>query len=146
MQFLSRSQVIVALGALGLALLVLELVRRRRLSEEYSLLWLVSTVVIAVLGFSTSLLTWITRALGIQFAASTVFAAGLAFMTVMLLYVSVRLSRLSAETHALTRELALLRFDLERLEGVGARPDAGRLSAPRQGGGPGASSRSRENA
>ena len=35
--FLSRTQVIVALAAVGLALYVLDLVRRRRLSEDFSL-------------------------------------------------------------------------------------------------------------
>jgi hypothetical protein len=119
MHFLSRTQVITAFGALGLALLVLELVRRRRLSEEYSFLWLVSTAVIAVLGFTTPLLTWITRLLGILGESSTVFAAGLAFLTAMLLYVSVRLSRLGYENHALTRELALQRHELDRLRGGG---------------------------
>jgi len=113
--FLSRTQVITALGAVGLAILVLELVRRRRLSEEYSLLWLISATTIAVLGFSTPVLSGVTRALGILSEASTVFAAGLAFATAMLLYISIRLSRLGGEKDALTRELALLRFELESL-------------------------------
>jgi len=49
-----------------------------------------------------------------------VFAAGLAFLTATLLYVSVRLSRLGYENHALTRELALLRHEVEHLRGPGA--------------------------
>ena|SRR5437773_598255 len=115
MMFLSRTQVIAALAAVALAIFVLELVRRRRLSEEYSLLWLVSALGIAVLGFATPLLVWITHLLGILGEASTVFAVGLGFAITMLLYVSVKLSRLGVENHALTRELALLRHDLERL-------------------------------
>ena len=111
--FLSRTQVVAAFGAVLLALYVLDLVRRRRLSEEYSLLWVIASVVIAVLGFSTPLLVWITRALGVMGEASTVFAFGLAFAIVMLLYLSLKLSRLGFENHALTRELALLRHDFE---------------------------------
>ena len=113
--FLSRTQVIAAIGATALALFVLDLVRRRKLSEEYSLLWLVSALSIAVLGFATPLLVWITHAMGILGEASTVFAFGLGFAITMLLYVSIKLSRLGVENHALTRELALLRHDLERL-------------------------------
>jgi hypothetical protein len=116
--FLSRTQVILALGAVALALYVLDLVRRRRLSEEYSLLWVVATVTVAVLGFSTPLLTAITRALGIVYEGSTVFFFGLAFATAMLLYLSVKLSRLGQENHALTRELALLRGELDELRGA----------------------------
>ena len=130
MHFLSRTQVITALGAVALAVLVLDLVRRRRLSEEYSLLWLVSTTVIAVLGFSTPLLSWVTHALGILGESSTVFAAGLAFATAMLLYVSVRLSRLGFESQALTRELALLRFEIERLRAASDRGGAASARPP----------------
>jgi len=115
MVFLSRTQVIAALGAVVLAFVVLDLVRRRKLSEEYSLLWMVSMTLVAVLGFSTPLLRFVTRALGILGEASTVFAAGLAFAIAMLLFVSIKLSRLGVENHALTRELALLRHEVETL-------------------------------
>jgi hypothetical protein len=50
-----------------------------------------------------------------------VFFFGLAFATAMLLHVSVKLSRLGQENHALTRELALVRYDLEQLRA--GRPD-----------------------
>ena len=124
MEFLSRTQVIAAFAAVGLALYVLELVRRRRLSEEYSLLWVVSSVAAAVLGFSTPLLRAITRALGILYEGSTVFFFGLAFATAMLLYLSVKLSRLGQENHTLTRELALVRFELEELRGDRSGPSS----------------------
>src|SRR6266849_6649981 len=114
MVFLSRTQILTAVGAVGLAVLVLDLVRRRRLAEEYSLLWVVATLVIAVLGFSTPLLRFITRALGMMFESSTVFAVGLAFATMMLLYLSIKLSRLTQEHLILTRELALLQHRVER--------------------------------
>ena len=112
--FLSRTQLVVALGAVALAVYVLDLVRRRRLSEEYSLLWVITSTTIALLGFSTPLLLWVTRMLGITGgAASTVFAFGLAFAMAMLLYLSVKISRLAQQNHALTQELALLRFQVE---------------------------------
>ncbi len=119
--FLSRAQVIVALAAVGLALYVLDLVRRRRLTEDFSLLWLLSSIGIALLGFSTGLLRGLTHALGIIYESSAVFAVGIGFAVVLLLYVSVRLSRLSQENLLLARELALLRRELE-----GRGPGSGR--------------------
>ena len=91
MEFLSRTQIISAVAAVGLALYVLDLVRRRRLSEEYSFLWVVASIVVAILGFSTPLLRALTRGLGILYEGSTVFFFGLAFATAMLLHVSVKL-------------------------------------------------------
>jgi len=115
MEFLSRAQVVTAVAATGLALVVLDLVRRRRLSEEYALLWVASTVIVAVLGFSTPLLRALTHALGILYEASTVFFFGLGFTTAMLLFLSVKLSRLGQDHLTLTRELAFLRHEVERL-------------------------------
>ena len=125
MVFLSRTQIIVALGAVALALFVLDLVRRRRLSEEFSLLWVVCTLALAILGFSTPVLVWVTDALGMLGESSTVFAFGLAFSVAMLLYLSISLSRLGQENHVLTRELALLRHEVESMR----RPPAGREGA-----------------
>jgi len=118
MEFLSRTQVITAIGAVLLAVFVLDLVRQRKLSEEYSLLWVLATAVIAVLGFSTPLLTWITHTLGFLGESSTTFAFGLAFVVAVLLYLSIKLSRLGFENHMLTRELALLRHEFETLRDV----------------------------
>jgi len=123
MHFLSRTQLITALGAVLLALVVLDLVRRRRLSEEYSVLWVIATTVIAILGFSTPLLVWITRVLGFMFESSTTFAFGLGFTIVMLLYQSLHQSRLATENQVLTRELALLRDEVATLrQGMGGEP------------------------
>ncbi len=121
MEFLSRAQVIVAVGAALLALYVLDLVRRRRLAEDYALMWMVSAVTIAVLGFSTPFLKAVTRLLGMMYESSTVFAAGLGFALYMLLFLSVRMSRLAQEHLILTRELALLRHERES----GSPPSAG---------------------
>ena len=115
--FLSRTQILAAIAAVGLALVVLELVRRRKLSEEFSLLWLLSSAGIAVLGFSTGVLKAVTRSLGIMYESSTVFAAGIGFTVILLLYLSVRFSRLAHENLLLTRELALLRRTLEERTG-----------------------------
>ena len=119
MHFLSRTQMIFAFGAAVMLLTVLELVRRRRLSEEYALLWVVSSLGMTVLGFSTPLLQAITRALGIRYESSTAFACGVTFGIVMLLYMCTRLTRLGREQHALARELALLAHEVEGLRSGG---------------------------
>ncbi len=126
MHFLSRTQMIFAGGAVVLVLVVLELVRRRRLSEEYALLWVLSSVIMAVLGFGTPVLQAVTRALGILYESSTAFACGVTFGIIMLLYMSVQLSRLGRDQHALAREIALLAHEVERLRvpASGSRGDA----------------------
>jgi len=48
-----------------------------------------------------------------------VFAVGLAFAVAVLLYLSVKLSRLTVEHQIVVRELALLRHEVERGGGPG---------------------------
>lgn len=114
---LTKIQIVSALGAVALVLLVLELVRRRKLSEEYSFVWALATVLMAVLGFSVPFLKAITQSLGILYESSLVFAGGIVFATVMLLHQSVKLSRLGREHRALVHELALLRGAVEESHG-----------------------------
>ena len=113
MTFISRAQVLSGLVAVVLALLVLELVRRRKLSEEYSVMWLVSMFAVAIAAFATPLLRWVTHAFGILYEASTVFFFGLVFVVLVCLHLSVKLSRLGREAHVLAQELAVLRAELE---------------------------------
>src|SRR5262249_60072980 len=80
MTFISRAQVLSGLVAVLLALLVLELVRRRKLSEEYSVMWLASMTAVALAAFATPLLRWVARAFGMLYAASTVFLFGIRFV------------------------------------------------------------------
>jgi len=113
---MTRAQVIAALVAVLVALAVLDLVRRRRLSEEFSLLWVVATVGAAVLAFWGGLLTAITHALGALYETSTIFFLGILFVLVVLLYYAVKLTALTQEVRTLAQESALLRLRLEEAE------------------------------
>ncbi len=106
---MTKSQVIALVLAVGLGLAVLELVRRRRLSEEYSVLWLAATLGIAAVGLWTGLLHAITRLMGAVYDTSVVFFGGIMFALTLSLVLSVRLTRLTRESRRLAQEVALLR-------------------------------------
>jgi hypothetical protein len=123
----TRAQLIAAFVAVLLGLAVLELVRRRKLSEEFSLLWVVASLGAVLLAFWTGLLTAITRALGALYETSTIFFFGILFVLVVLVYYAVKLTALTQEVRRLAQEAALLRLQLEEAERAGrpGREDAG---------------------
>ncbi len=104
----SRLQVVAIAGAVGLLLFVLELVRRRRLKEEYSVLWVATALVILVLSLWYGLLLKITHAIGAVLPTSTLFFFGLVFALFMLLHFSVRVSQLERKVTMLVQEIGLL--------------------------------------
>jgi hypothetical protein len=103
-----RIRLITIAAAVVVLILVVELVRRRRLKEEYSLLWVLTAVVLVVLAVWYGLLVEVTRLVGGTVPSSTLFFFGLVFVVALLLHFSVRISMLERRITALVQEVGLL--------------------------------------
>ena len=112
----AQLQIVSILVSLGLFLLIFELVRRRRMLERYALLWLFTAVVLLGLSVWSDLLDQVSRAIGVGYGPSTLFAVALGFITVLLLHFSVVISRLAEQNKVLAQHVGLLQRRLERLE------------------------------
>ena len=106
---MNRVQWVSILGSAGLLAVVLELVRSRRLREQYSLLWICTAVVLLLLSSSKQLLDRLARLIGIHYPPSALFLVGFAFGLLILLHFSVVHSRLSRQVKTLAQEIALLK-------------------------------------
>jgi hypothetical protein len=111
-----RVEIVMILGSVGLLLIVLELVRRRRLKEEYSLLWLLTAVVLLALSLWRSSLDLIAKLVGIFYPPTALFVVGFGFVLLLLLYFSIIISKLSGENNNLTQRLSILDWRVRQLE------------------------------
>ena len=104
-------------GAVSILLLgiVFELIRRRRLKEEYALLWLLSGLVILTFSIFPNLLDIISKAIG-MFYLTTLFIISFLFLLLIVLHFSTVLSRLSEKNKVLTQELSVLDFKFRELD------------------------------
>jgi len=103
-----RQKILAILLSVGLVILIFELVRRRKLREEYSWLWMLTGVVIFVLAIWHGLLLFISRLLGIALPASTIFLFGGFFLILINLYFSVKISTLTTQVKELVQRQAIL--------------------------------------
>ena len=103
-----KTRVVAVAGALAMLVVVIELVRRRRLKEEYSVLWVLTSIVLLVLAVWYELLVKITSAIGAVLPTSTLFFFGLVFALAMLLHFSVRVSALERRVTMLIQEVGLM--------------------------------------
>jgi len=101
--------------SLALVAAVLWLVRRRRLREEYTPIWLAVSAALVFVSFRLDLLRELTRAIGAWTPSSTVFFLGELFLVGICLNYAVRLSRASLLQKNLAQEIALLRADVDKL-------------------------------
>lgn len=121
----------VAVG-LGLLMLVavLELVRKRKLREEFSYLWIGTAILLVGLALEPRALYVFQVAIGATKAVPTLFSGALVFLMLVSLMISVRLSRLTFRNKRLNRELALQQLRLEDLEAQLDRLQRGSGSVP----------------
>jgi hypothetical protein len=116
-----RIRILTIGGALAILLMVIELVRRRKLKEEYSVLWVLTAVLTLLVSIWFSLLRSVTNAIGAISPVSTLFFFGLLFCLVLLLHFSVRISSLERRLTALVQEVGLMGVEEpEGVEGVAA--------------------------
>lgn len=109
-------QQIFALLVSGLMfVLIIELVRRRRLREEYSVLWLATSVVIFVLVLKYDWLVALTHWIGAALPTTTLFIGALLFLTLVSIQFCVKISQLTDQVKNLSQDNALLRYRLETL-------------------------------
>lgn len=98
-----------------LFLVIIELVRRRRLREEYSVLWLLTGVVMIVMTLWYDLLLMTTRLIGAVLPTSTLFLLGVLFLMVISLYYSVKISELHDQVKDTAQEVAILQAQIQKL-------------------------------
>lgn len=121
---LTRQRIVALVLAAIVVGVVFELVRRRRLREEYSWVWIVTAVVVAVLAIEQDVLLTMSRWIGSSNSVSTLFFGALLFLLALGLQASVRLSRLTHRHRTLGQRLALLEAEVQQLREKARAADA----------------------
>jgi hypothetical protein len=110
-----RVQVIALGSSVLLLLLVLELVRRRRLSEEYSALWIVLAASLIAISLRRDVLDSAAKWLGVYYPPAVLVLMLVAIISVAALSFSVILSRHQRQIDRLIEENAIMGAELREL-------------------------------
>jgi hypothetical protein len=112
---MERAQAVALVSALLILGFVLNLVRRRRLREEYSWLWLLAAIFYLALGVFPNLVNMIADTFGITSPVTTLFFIGLFFTIIILIHYSVKLSRLATNMKDVAQQIAILEGEQTKL-------------------------------
>jgi hypothetical protein len=112
---MERSVILAIVASIFALVLVLELVRRRRLREEYSLLWLATAFIMLIFSAWRDLLHGLSALVGIVYPPNLLFLLTALFTLLLLLYFSTIITRLTQENKEIAQEVALLRREVEQL-------------------------------
>lgn len=115
----ARIQLVTIICAAALLLTVLEMVRRRRLTERYALLWLLSAGLLLALAVWSGALARVSHAIGVIYPPNALFFLAIGCIMLLLLHFSSVVSRMSEQNETLAQRQALLEERLRRLEQPG---------------------------
>lgn len=113
----SQTRLLAAALAVIITLVVLELVRRHKLQTRYTVLWLGSSAVLALLAIFPELLGALARVAGVTDTTAAFLAAGLVIGATLVLNLTAVVSQQSEQITRLAQEMAIQRAEIERLSG-----------------------------
>jgi hypothetical protein len=104
-------------GSLIILGAVIALAATGRLKPRYALLWLAAASCLVLVSVWRDLIDIVGDAFGIVYKPALLFLGAIVFLMLILLHMSVVVSRLTERSRRLAQELALLRSELERGRG-----------------------------
>lgn len=112
-----RFQVFLIAISLSFMLYIFALVRREELELKYTLAWCFLGFTLVIISIKPDLVLMLSKALGMELPVNTVFLLGIFCIMVILLTLTVAISRASVRSKRLIQELALLKGEISALEG-----------------------------
>lgn len=109
----SRLELFVIVLALVNVAVVVEFVRRRKLRENFALLWIGVGLAGVTLSLARPVFDAVARAVGVSYGPSLLFTLALLFLLFVCMSLSLHVSRLETRTEILAEEIAFLRAEQE---------------------------------
>ncbi|MCX6122172.1 MAG: DUF2304 domain-containing protein [Ignavibacteriales bacterium] len=111
-----RVQFFAIIGSISIFLFVIELIRKKRIREQYSLLWFFFGIVFIVLSIWEEGLARIAHFIGIAYPPAALLLILVIAIFLILIQFSVIISRLSDKNDKLVQEVALLKGEIEKID------------------------------
>ena len=105
--------------------IVIDMVRKRRLREEYSVLWLLTSGLMFVLVFRYEWLVSLTNLIGAGLPTTTLFLFSIIFLMLLSVQFCIMISKLANQVKNLSQENALMSQEIERLNDLLSRSSEG---------------------
>jgi hypothetical protein len=103
-------------GSIFILIFIFELVRKKRLKEEYSLLWLFFSILFFIFSIWRKGLEKFAHFIGIDYPPSALFLLLLIFVFSILLHFSIIISKLSENNKNLIQEVGILKMELKEIQ------------------------------
>lgn len=112
----NRIEVWAILGCAVLVISLVELIRRQKLKEKYSLLWFATSLVLLVVTLKRSWLEDVAAMFGVYYPPTALFLILVFFLLLILIHFSTVVSKLQNDSQTLTQHIGILEAKLDELQ------------------------------
>ena len=113
---LLQQKIFAIIASLAIYVVIIYLVKKGKLREEYSWLWLLTGAVIILLVIWYDLLLFLTNLIGAVTPTTTIFIFGIVFLMFISLHFAIKISSLSDQVKNLAQKLSLHEAEREGKE------------------------------
>ena len=113
---MEKIQIIAIAVSLLFLLYIVRLIVKGKLREEYSIVWIVCTIVLVVFSFWRRGLDVVSALIGIDSPPNLVFTAAIFAIFIYLLHLSVVVSKLQSQNKQLAQDIALMKEKMAKLK------------------------------
>ncbi|MGB3948818.1 MAG: DUF2304 domain-containing protein [Bacteroidia bacterium] len=111
---MAKIQIIAISVSLLFLLYIVRLIIKGKLREEYSIVWIICTMVLIIFSFWRNALEIFADLLGVYDAPNLVFTGAIFAIFIYLLHLSIVVSKLHNQNKQLAQELAMLKEQFEK--------------------------------
>ena len=94
--------------------LIVQLVKKGKLREEYSWLWILTGIVLVIIVLWYDLLLFITNLIGAVLPTTTLFVFGIIFLLMLSLHFAIKISLLTYEVKNLAQKISFLEAEADQ--------------------------------
>jgi hypothetical protein len=121
---IARIQILSIVASVLVIILIVYLIRRKKLREEYSLMWLGGSLVLIVFSIWRRLLEIIAGLVGVYYAPVVLLLVGIFFGVLIFLHLTVVISKQADQNKIMAQEIALLKGRVDELTASRAESDS----------------------
>lgn len=111
-----KQQIFALFFCCALFIFFIDMLRRRKLREEYSILWFLTFAFMFLLVLKYDWLVLLTDFIGAKMPTTTLFFFSLAFLMLISIQFSIKISNLTNKLKNLVQENAMMRYSIDKLE------------------------------
>ncbi len=115
----NKIQYFALFGSVIITIFIVELIRKKKLKEEYSLLWLFFSGLFILFSFWRRGIDLIAKLLGVSYPPAAAFILLFTAILSILIHYSIVISKLTENVKNLVQEIGILKYELKKIKEYG---------------------------